>query len=88
MKANAALKVLRPASTQSATVPTPLLVNSREAARLLCVSQRTLWTLADTGQIPRLKIGKIVRFDVSDLRAWIAKVKTSDTVSESNGIAQ
>ena len=65
-------------STHVGAAPaSPLLVDTREAAWLLCVSPRTLWTLADTGQIPRLKIGKAVRFDVRDLVAWIERVKTT-----------
>jgi excisionase family DNA binding protein len=52
-------------------IPDRLLVDQRTAAKLLCVSIRTLWTLAQTGEIPRLKIGKSVRFAMTDLLAFI-----------------
>jgi len=36
--------------------PTPLLVDERTAAKLLGVSQRTLFTLRSAGQIPHVKL--------------------------------
>ncbi len=48
----------------------PILVDSREAARLLSISPRKLWELANRGQIHSLKIGKCVRYRVADLDAW------------------
>ena len=57
----------------------PLLVTSREAARMLAVSERTLWGLADRGEIPRIRIGRAVRYDVRDLDAWIQHNKARMT---------
>ena len=51
--------------------PSPLLVTPREAARLLAVSERTLWSLAAAGEIPRVRIGRAVRYRVADLRAYV-----------------
>lgn len=51
--------------------PDPLLVTPREAARLLAVSERTLWSLAAAGEIPRVRIGRAVRYRVADLRAYV-----------------
>jgi excisionase family DNA binding protein len=48
----------------------PILVDSREAARRLSISPRTLWSLTKSGEIPSLKIGKSVRYRVSDLETW------------------
>jgi excisionase family DNA binding protein len=51
---------------------TPALpVDTREAARLLCVCERTLWALADSGQLPHIEIGKAARFAVTDLHASV-----------------
>ncbi len=53
----------------------PLLVSAREAARLLSVSDRTLWTLSHNGRLPRVTIGRAVRYSVDDLQAFIAASK-------------
>jgi|CXWL01.1.fsa_nt_gi predicted DNA-binding transcriptional regulator AlpA len=45
-----------------------LLLRPREAARMLAVSERTLWG----ADIPRIHIGKRgVRYAIDDLREWI-----------------
>jgi excisionase family DNA binding protein len=52
--------------------PEPLLFNAREAARLISVSPRTLWTLANSGQLPQIKVGRRgVRFALADLKKFI-----------------
>ena len=51
----------------------PLLVSTRDAAKMLGICQRTLWTLTDRGDLPRVKFGQIVRYSVDDLRAFIAR---------------
>lgn len=48
-----------------------LLVDSREAARLLSISERKLWALQASGEIPVVRIGRAVRFAVRDLYEWI-----------------
>lgn len=48
----------------------PILVDAREAARLLAICPRTLWQLTKDQQIPSLRIGKCVRYRVADLDAW------------------
>jgi excisionase family DNA binding protein len=59
-------KFLKP----SVEVP-PILVCPLEAARLLSISPRTLWTLTNEGKIPSLKISKkCVRYRRADLDAW------------------
>ena len=50
-----------------------LLVDPREAARLLSISERTLWTLTNQGSIKATKIGRAVRYSVASLEAFIAK---------------
>lgn len=51
----------------------PLLVSCREAAQMLGISQRTLWTLTDRGELPRVKFGQTVRYSVDDLREFIER---------------
>lgn len=49
-----------------------LLINSREAAKLLKVSERTLWGWQDSHKIPPpIRIGKSVRWSVDALRKWV-----------------
>lgn len=52
-------------------IETSRLLTSREAAAMLGISERTLWTLKDQGEIPHIKIGRSVRYSVTDLNAWI-----------------
>ncbi len=49
-----------------------LLLTSRQTAEALSISERTLWGLTD---LPRVRIGRSVRYDVEDIRAWIASRK-------------
>lgn len=64
-------KTLRPAAADR----DPWLVDSREAARLLNVSERALWELGVTGKLPRVRVGRSVRFDLADLRNFIDSQK-------------
>lgn len=50
---------------------TKLLLNLRDAAKLLSLSERTLWGLANTGAIPSFKIGRSRRFSIESLERWI-----------------
>ena len=54
-------------------IPDRLAVPPREAARLLSISERTLWGLtAPRGPIPAVRLGRSVRYDVAALRRWLA----------------
>jgi excisionase family DNA binding protein len=49
-----------------------LLIDSKEAARLLKVSERTLWRLHHTGEMPPpIRIGRAVRWNIDALRKWV-----------------
>jgi len=52
-----------------------LLLRPREAARVLGISERTLWGLPD---IPRIRVGKRgIRYYLDDLRGWIESQRTT-----------
>jgi hypothetical protein len=51
--------------------PEPLLVSSRDAAAMLSISERKLWTLTNRGDLPRIKVDRTVRYAVDDLRNFI-----------------
>ena len=63
-----------PAPTTSHTIE-PLLLTPREAAKALAVCERTLFGLTKAGELRAVRIGRAVRYDVRDLRAWIEKAK-------------
>lgn len=57
--------------THHAPAPAPLLVNSRDAARLLAISPRTLFALVKSGQVPVVRVGRRVLFSVEALQRWV-----------------
>jgi len=57
--------------------PEPLLVSAREAARMLSVSERTLWTLRQRGEIPAVPVMGSIRYSVDDLRSFIERQKAA-----------
>jgi excisionase family DNA binding protein len=48
------------------------LLNSTEAATLLGLHKATLQRMARAGQLPCVKVGKLWRFSVTQLNAWVA----------------
>ena len=56
--------------------PDGALLRLQEAADLLAVSTRTLWSLANRGDIRCVRIGRAIRFDPVDLRAFVEKQKS------------
>ena len=54
------------------------LLKTREAAAWLAVSDRTLFTLKQSGKIPHVRIGRSVRYSVDDLRQWVRSRKEGD----------
>jgi excisionase family DNA binding protein len=48
-----------------------LLLTPREAAGALSVCEKTLWSLTKRGELPAVRIGRSVRYDLADLRAFI-----------------
>ena len=53
--------------------PKPSILTADEAAKLLGICRRTLCRIAADGQIPHFKIGKVVRFRVSELRTYLER---------------
>lgn len=51
----------------------PLLLTSREAAQRLRISERSLWQLAKDGRLPVVRLGRSVRYSISDLQALISR---------------
>jgi excisionase family DNA binding protein len=55
-----------------------ILVDAREASRLLAISPRTLWQLTKQQLVPTVRIGRSVRYRVADLDDWARKQTTGD----------
>jgi len=51
------------------------LLNYRQAAERLAVSERTLWALVARGELPTVRIGRSVKIDPVDLEAFIQRGK-------------
>ena len=60
------------AGPESNTEPGQLL-RAREAASLLAISERKLWELYNAKEIPCIRIGRMVRFSLTDLEHWISE---------------
>lgn len=56
-----------------------LLVTARQAAAILSISERKLWTLANRGDIPRLKIDRAVRYAIDDLQDFVDRQRAAST---------
>ncbi len=65
------------ADCQSLTHQLEHLLTYRQAGELLGVTERTIWSLVDQGELPAVKFGRNVRIDPSDLRDYVAKCKTN-----------
>ncbi len=55
------------------TVVTSKLMKEKEAAKYLAISPRTMWSLREAGEIPAVRIGRSVRYDIADLDEFIDK---------------
>jgi predicted DNA-binding transcriptional regulator AlpA len=54
-----------------------ILLTAPEAAKALSISERTLWSVtAPRGPLACVRIGKCIRYDVADLRDYIASSKS------------
>lgn len=51
----------------------PLALRAKDAARLLSISTRALWSLTNRGEVPHVRIGKSVLYPTDALRAWLAQ---------------
>ena len=52
-----------------------LLLTSRQAAEALQISERKLWSMKASGEIPYVLLGRSVRYARVDLQQWIEERK-------------
>jgi excisionase family DNA binding protein len=51
------------------------LKNTKETAKLLNISERTLWSYAESGELPRVMLGAAVRYHRDDIQRFIEAKK-------------
>ena len=61
------------AGADHASTLAPLALRAREAARMLGISERALWTLTSSREIPHVRVGKAVLYPVDELKAWLSE---------------
>lgn len=59
------------------------LLTYRECGELLGVTDRTVWSLVNQGELQAVRFGRSVRVDPADLRAYIDRCKTTATTPNS-----
>ncbi len=57
------------------------LLTSREAAKRLSISERHLFQLTRTGQLPCLRIGRSVRYSVETIQKWVRETESAEPPS-------
>ena len=58
-------------SSPIATLPFEPLLDSREAAAMLKIDDKSLQAMARAGNVPGFQIGKLWRFRASELDKWV-----------------
>jgi excisionase family DNA binding protein len=66
-----AIELQRPGGIDSV----PMLLNVRQAAERMGISDRMLWQLTHDRKIPHVRIGRRVLYAAADLAAWIDSQK-------------
>lgn len=66
--------------TSTATLPVDsrILIGPRDAAALLSISERTLYTHTKSGKVPYVELGHLKRYCPAMLRAWVEIACSSD----------
>ncbi len=69
-----------PPAPQAPNSPTPpVLLTVREAAKVLRISSRTLFTRTQDGAIPHIRLGGRVLYPLQQLREWMANKSQGGT---------
>lgn len=59
----------------NSTINETRLMTVKDAAAYLAISERKLWDMSNTGEIPCVRLGRAVRYDLQDLDSFIARAK-------------
>jgi len=59
-------------SNTATTAPNvPRLLTARQCAELLAISERSVWSLTQRGQLRAVRLGRSVRYDLPDVLAFV-----------------
>lgn len=75
-EAAAAAQVTRYNAQPAATgtpMTEPLALRAPEAARMIGISTRSLWTLTNRGDVPHVRFGRTVVYPIEQLRDWLSE---------------
>lgn len=62
--------------------PAPALaLRPKDAAKVLGISPRLLWSLTNRGEIPHVRLGRAVLYPVDELRRWLSEQSTQSRQS-------
>lgn len=75
------------ANFESTPMTVARLTTARQAADILCISERKLWDLTNRGEVPCVRIDRSVRYDVKDLLDWIGVIVGSCVLWELRKVA-
>jgi excisionase family DNA binding protein len=78
---------LTPAPRHGSQRDRPVLLNAAEAAELLTAREATVYDMARRGDLPCVRIGRLVRFVEADLVEWIdgLRVRPKGTLVDESG---
>lgn len=55
------------------TLSQRLLLTVRETAAMLALSERKLWELTNREGLPSIRIGRLVRYSLTDVEDWVRR---------------
>lgn len=62
--------------TATTTMNPAQLITARQAAKILCISEKTLYTLTKRGDVKAVRIGRSVRYAQGELECYIDRQTT------------
>lgn len=66
--------------------PVPVLaLRAKQAARAIGISERLLWRLTAAGNVPHVRMGRVVVYPVRDLEGWLSQRARAAVRSRSRG---
>ncbi len=74
MTADSAAKAKNPGDNDGN--PPRLALRPREAAKALGIGERLLWSKTNAGEIPCVRIGRVIVYPIEQLREWLANQAT------------
>lgn len=68
-------------TSQSIPAEDGLLLTPRETAKRLAISERHLFDLTRSGQLPCVRVGKCVRYNIETIQKWVREAESTERPS-------